>query len=276
MNQDIEPLLHKCNVAIHTSDYPSLYGDGSLEVEARIYTDTIVSYTPVTGVTVEEVKLLDGTIVLPERQDETVTAQANKAILFYDATTNKYRIKYPNNELSGVLTSKGQILTHDGTKENVISATGITDGYHLVIDGTSPVGLSWKEPVTSTLGDAFASQVSKPETATNATVFVDKISWTRTLAEGNYRIGVSYNWRMSGINGLFKCRLVNSVGTVLYEHSENYNSNSPSIVAQQIGCGSVLYEAVAGLETLRLQFCTGDKNITAFISNATVETLHVN
>src|SRR5215203_56561 len=170
MNQDIEPQLIKSNVAIHTSDAPEIYGDGSLEVQGQIYTDTIVEYTTNNGVSLSGLLANNSTLLFTPQSSNNVISSNNGIIIFNDSNSDQIRYKYSNGSLNPILVTKGSLFTHNGTVNTVLDTSNTTDGNLLTIDSTAANGIAWKTPFV--LQSALFFTTSLPQSSTNATIFV--------------------------------------------------------------------------------------------------------
>lgn len=275
MNQDLEPQIFSSNVAIHTSSAPEKYGDGSLEVQGRIYTDRVVEYTPSTGVDIEGIVARANTLLLsPITAGSVQSPTTGKAVVFQDETSGRVRVKYDGGYMVPIVQNKGDLLTHDGATEVILTA-GATDGYHLVVDSTAPAGIAWK-PVASntTIESAYKYTTSPPETSTNATTYVNKKTWTLALDAGTYRFGIFYNWRTSSVNAVFRCKVTTNTNETLYTQEQVPSGNPQGQKYTAVGTTTITAPS-NGNYTFTLQFCTNTNSFSAFISNVYMELLNV-
>lgn len=272
MEQDIEPHLIRGNVAIKTSADTGQYGDGSLEVEGKIYSDTIQEYTTNNGTTVEGVRFNNNYIqVSAPSVSLPASAPSGTILLYYDTTTKKYRTLNVDGYTNAVVTTKGELITHDGTKETTLAASTGTNGDRLILDSTTTPGLRWQTPPNFIDRYYYRYALSSVESSTTSTNFIAKATVTSTLPAGTYRVGVSYNWRMGTGSRLFRARVLLDGTTTIYEQYDHStgSGNIPNTILQ-VAAGTAIVSLTAASHTVQLQFCSGT-GVTAYISNAVVE-----
>lgn len=276
MDQNIEPQVFHGNVAVHTHEMaPELYGDGSLEVQGRIYTDKLVPYTTSASVDINGVNVSSGVLVLKSPEVTLPTfANAGDNILYYD-TTQRVLLSIDDQgrktQVSGYrLLSKGDLLTNDGTKDTILSSTDVADGAVLSVDKTTTGGLRW----TAIAGLAD----SEPETFrddtwsnTNATVYVERCTFNVDVISAVFLLQVSFVWRMTGSNQLFYARIViDNTDTLVEEvkypsRSDIYEMDNSSVT--EISNMVRLVSLNAGTHSITLQYSSATIDVTASIGN---------
>ena len=277
MDQNVEPQLIRGNVAIHTNeDSPDLYGDGSLEVQGKLYIDTVIGYTTNAPTSIHQVLFQNGTMSFPTPSTMPQVTQASSGtnIVYYDNATHQIRSLDDQGNITQVsgyrLNNKGDLLTNTGTRDIALPASQ-TSGAFLVSDLSTSTGLKWYLPPTSAMSWS-AKDISR--SSTNANVYISKVTLMQTIAAGTYRLDVTYNWSVTGPDQLFKARvLLDNTITVFDQQvyssgTADYQGNIPDESMSSF----TLLNLSEGSHTFELQWCIQAlQNITASISNCILE-----
>jgi hypothetical protein len=273
MNQDIEPQVIQGNLAVHRHPQDvEQFGDGSVEVQGTIYVDKIVAYSVDTTTTVHETEFKDKLVSFSTPLSAPATPSSGKVTQFVDPTLKRLKQINDAGELTALVSSKGDLITSDGTQE-VIVGRG-TNGFVLTADSNVSAGLAWRAPATFSSVTGYTYVQSLPESNTNATVFVTKLSLGVTVSSTTLcRLGTSFEWRMTAFDQLFKTRIILDDTTVILECSE-FSTGVGSYggtITHHTRSGFNVVSLSAGTHTFKLQWCLEDPKYTAYISNAALE-----
>lgn len=276
MNQDIEPQVIQGNLAVHThpSDV-SQFGDGSIEVEGRIYTDKIVSYTTSGSTDIHDTSFTD-TLVSFKVGSTPSVAPVNRVIQYIDPTLKRLRQVNEDSEVTALVDAKGDLITSTGSQE-VIVPLG-TNGYILTADSTLSSGLAWRSPPSGVFVDVaqYVYIQSLAESNTNSTSFITKATLSKTLSATTLcRFGVAFQWRMTVADQLFKSRLIVNDSTVVFECNEFSGGFLIGSTTQQARAGFGIISLPAGTHTFKLQWAVQSAFFTGYISNAKIEVWNV-
>lgn len=127
------------------------YGDGSIEVQGEVFTDSITANTIGGPVNLETMLFKDGGYTMPTYTDTLVAPAVGSYLFFYN--NNLLQSIDSNNILTTYApqTTKGDISVHNGTTE--VRLGTIKDGQLLVSNSGESTGLNWYDP-----GNAVARQ----------------------------------------------------------------------------------------------------------------------
>jgi len=143
---DIDTFEIKGNLSVIASEDPGNVGNGSIDVEGTVNTDSIECNIPLNGLTIYDIKNYT------QREVVAPPLPVSGEHTFYIDTVSK---KLMSLDTTGVLTTyqpittKGDLLTHDGTTQIRLPVAGAPN-MALLSDPASNSGLKWGVVNTST------------------------------------------------------------------------------------------------------------------------------
>lgn len=275
MDQDLEQQVLYGNLAVHSnSGDPLNNGDGSIEAQGTIYTDRIKAYTTTGGTMVHDTEFKNSAVTLKLGPTTGVAAPAVGGVVLYaDPVLKRIRQKDSSGNTTALVSTKGDLLTFNGTTEAVLPVTG-TNGFVLTSNSSASTGLEWKQP--SLAYYSFAS--STPESNTSSLSYQTKLTHTFTITDaGNYRISCAYSWRTSALSSAFNGRMYLDDSIELFS-----NRQAPSGVGL-LGLGAssntTSYFAIRNLTTgthnVKIQWSTDSILQIAYIKNVYVDVFKI-
>lgn len=275
MDQDLEQQVLYGNLAVHsnTGD-PVNNGDGSIEAQGTIYTDRVKAYTTNGGTVIHDTEFKNSTVNLKLAPTTGVSTPAVGGIVLYaDPVLKRVRQKDSSGNTTALVSTKGDLLTFNGTSEAVLPVSG-TNGYVLTSNSSTSTGLEWKQP--SLAYYSFSSSI--PESNTSSTTYQTKLTHTFTITEtGNYRISCAYSWRTSVLSSAFLGRMYLDDSTELFANKQA--PNGVGLLGLGASSNTTSYFVVrnlsAGTHNVKIQWATDSNVRTSYISNVYVDVFKI-
>jgi hypothetical protein len=166
-------------LTVVASDNPIDYGGGNIELEGALFTDIIRENTDALGVDLEGINFTDNYFTMTP-----ITAPSNppsgKQRVYVDTTDNLLKSRNDTGIVTVYqpLTTKGDLLTHNGTTQVALPVGA--SGYVLTSNPASSTGLEW------VVNNASSNSVVKNTFTLNdsASYIIDKVygSWYACIA----------------------------------------------------------------------------------------------